>query len=272
MYAKISKHLIRDNANNLLILFKQDDIKRIQQSRIDMFYENFSDLCHKCWQQMYGFLVIDKDTAFIDENTKKDLTTLYRDIISWHRYVDMDSIKERERIAKEIAKMSEIQFAKNTMLWRLVKWERTLHWRDTLNLLSIRWNRLSKILLIPPRILSWLKYFLFGRRRGIKTPKNNDWVLRTILYRFPRLWNQCWIVLKTVPSIMNEMSEIIQPRDLLYDHAPSIKKFSMLPINRSSIRHLLQTSEGQEKLQANYIIRWNKNIWKRSWAIRKPST
>jgi len=50
-YTKISKHLIRDNAN-LLILFKQDDInlKHVYNDHvnIDMSYEDFCDLCCKC--------------------------------------------------------------------------------------------------------------------------------------------------------------------------------------------------------------------------------
>ena len=41
-------------------------------------------------------------------DTEKDLMTLqYRNVISWSRYVDMDNIKGREKIAKEIAKTSD---------------------------------------------------------------------------------------------------------------------------------------------------------------------
>ncbi|KYN21202.1 hypothetical protein ALC57_06430 [Trachymyrmex cornetzi] len=73
-YAKIPKHLIRDNAN-LLILFKQDgtNLKRVYNDHVntDMPYENFCDLCHKCWQQKYGFLVIDNDSALTDGRYRK---------------------------------------------------------------------------------------------------------------------------------------------------------------------------------------------------------
>jgi len=61
-YAKIPKHLIRDNAN-LLIMFKQvTNLKRVYNDHVntDMSYEDFCDLCRKCWQK-YGFLVIDKN-------------------------------------------------------------------------------------------------------------------------------------------------------------------------------------------------------------------
>ncbi|KYQ53670.1 hypothetical protein ALC60_04234 [Trachymyrmex zeteki] len=73
-YTKIPKHLIRDNAN-LLILFKQDgtNLKRVYNDHVntDMSYEDFSDLCRKCWQQKYGFLVIDKDSALNNGRYKK---------------------------------------------------------------------------------------------------------------------------------------------------------------------------------------------------------
>ncbi|KYN29963.1 hypothetical protein ALC57_00579 [Trachymyrmex cornetzi] len=59
---------------------------------------------------------------------------------------------------------------------------------------------------------------------------------------------------KTVPSTLNEMSEIIQPRELSYDHTPSVEEIFEVADEPlvTSIRHLLQTSESQEKLQTNY--------------------
>ena len=65
-YARIPKHLIRDNAN-LLILFKQDgtNLKHVYNDHVntDMSYDDFSELCRDCWQRDYGFLMIDKDSA-----------------------------------------------------------------------------------------------------------------------------------------------------------------------------------------------------------------
>ncbi|KYM97335.1 hypothetical protein ALC62_11979 [Cyphomyrmex costatus] len=73
-YAKIPKHLIRNNAN-LLILFKQNgtNLKRVYNDHVntDMPYEDFCDLCRKCWQQKYGFLVIDKDSALANGRYRK---------------------------------------------------------------------------------------------------------------------------------------------------------------------------------------------------------
>ena len=55
-YAKIPKHLIRDNAN-FLILFKQDgtNLKHIYNDHVntDILYENFCTLCHLCWYKIH---------------------------------------------------------------------------------------------------------------------------------------------------------------------------------------------------------------------------
>ncbi|KYN22203.1 hypothetical protein ALC57_05405 [Trachymyrmex cornetzi] len=57
-YAKIPKHLIRDNAN-LLILFKQDgtNLKHIYNDHVN------TDMSYESWQLKYGFVVIDKDST-----------------------------------------------------------------------------------------------------------------------------------------------------------------------------------------------------------------
>lgn len=64
-YTRIPKHLIRDNAN-LLILFKQDDmnLKHVYADHVntDMSYEKFKDLCSFCWSNKYGFVVINKES------------------------------------------------------------------------------------------------------------------------------------------------------------------------------------------------------------------
>lgn len=65
-YARIPKHLVRDNAN-FIILFKQDDmnLKHIYNDHVntDMTYMEFKNLCSKCWTgDKYGFLTIDKDS------------------------------------------------------------------------------------------------------------------------------------------------------------------------------------------------------------------
>ena len=65
-YSCIPKHLIRDNAN-FLILFKQDgtNLRHVYNDHVntDMSYEQFFDICSYCWQNSkFGFLVIDKDS------------------------------------------------------------------------------------------------------------------------------------------------------------------------------------------------------------------
>lgn len=63
-YAQIPKHLIRDNAN-YLILFKQDNLntRHIYNDHIgsDMSFEQFKNICSLCWQTPYGFICISKD-------------------------------------------------------------------------------------------------------------------------------------------------------------------------------------------------------------------
>lgn len=64
-YARIPKHLVRDNAN-FLILFRQDEMnmRHIYNDHIttDMSFTQFRDLCGKCWNNnKYGFIAINKD-------------------------------------------------------------------------------------------------------------------------------------------------------------------------------------------------------------------
>lgn len=63
-YARIPKHLIRDNVN-LLVLFRQDDmnLRHVYDDHIttDMSYQAFKEMCSLCWTDNYGFLVINKD-------------------------------------------------------------------------------------------------------------------------------------------------------------------------------------------------------------------
>lgn len=64
-YAHIPKHLIRDNAN-FIILFKMDEmnLKHIYNDHVntDMSFLTFKEFCSKCWKNKYGYVVIDKDS------------------------------------------------------------------------------------------------------------------------------------------------------------------------------------------------------------------
>lgn len=66
-YTRVPKQLIRDNAN-LIILFKQDDInlKHAYDEHVgtDMSFDKFKSLCSECWNEKYGFVVINKDNRF----------------------------------------------------------------------------------------------------------------------------------------------------------------------------------------------------------------
>lgn len=62
-YARIPKQLIRDNTT-FLVLFKQDDINlhHVYQEHVgsDMSFQDFKEFCASCWNEDYGFVVIDK--------------------------------------------------------------------------------------------------------------------------------------------------------------------------------------------------------------------
>lgn len=65
-YTRVSKHLIRDNCN-FLILFRQDDMNlrhvfNDMSVACDMKFEQFRQFCLECWRQKYGFAVIDLDS------------------------------------------------------------------------------------------------------------------------------------------------------------------------------------------------------------------
>lgn len=65
-YTRVSKHLIRDNCN-FIILFRQDDmnLKHVYNDMgvaCDMKFDVFRKFCLECWRQKYGFIVIDLDS------------------------------------------------------------------------------------------------------------------------------------------------------------------------------------------------------------------
>jgi Poxvirus A32 protein. len=73
-YTRIPKHLIRDNAN-MLIVFKQDDLnlKHIYEDHIntDMSFNKLKEICSLCWKDKYGFMVISKDNDISNGRYRK---------------------------------------------------------------------------------------------------------------------------------------------------------------------------------------------------------
>lgn len=79
-YSSIPKQLVRDNAN-LIIVFEQDktNLKHIYDDHIiDISFEEFQDLCLKCWDNNYGFLVIDKDSVGNGGRYRKGFDSYFR--------------------------------------------------------------------------------------------------------------------------------------------------------------------------------------------------
>jgi hypothetical protein len=77
-YAKLLKHLLRENAN-FLILFRQDSLslKHIFEDHVnpDMSYQKFLQLCKICWKDKHDFIVIAKDYPLNNGRYRKGFNT-----------------------------------------------------------------------------------------------------------------------------------------------------------------------------------------------------
>lgn len=76
-YARIPKHLIRDNAN-LIILFKQDalNMRHVYDDHVvtDMAWDKFQNMCEACWKtHKYGCLVICTDCPLSNGRYRRGL-------------------------------------------------------------------------------------------------------------------------------------------------------------------------------------------------------
>ena len=73
-YTKIPKHLIRDNANMILI-FKQDELnlKHIFNDHIigDMDFKKFLKICPECWKEKHQFVMISTDSLINNDRYGK---------------------------------------------------------------------------------------------------------------------------------------------------------------------------------------------------------
>jgi len=82
-YTRIPKHLIRDNAN-FIIMFKQDqmNIKHVFSDHVaaDMSLEKFFELCAECWKDKYGFIVISKDDSMENGRYRKGFDTFIQQL------------------------------------------------------------------------------------------------------------------------------------------------------------------------------------------------
>ena len=74
-YCSVKKHLLRDNAN-FLIIFHQDDInlKHIFHEHVSgLKFQQFKEMCNIAWNEPYGFLTIDKESR----NFRKGLDEVF---------------------------------------------------------------------------------------------------------------------------------------------------------------------------------------------------
>ena len=79
-YAQSPKHLVRDNLN-FLVIFKQDEtnLKYIYRDHVntDITFIKFKEMCSICWNEKYGFLVIDKDSDINNGRYRKGFYTYF---------------------------------------------------------------------------------------------------------------------------------------------------------------------------------------------------
>lgn len=83
-YTHIPKHLIRENAN-LLVLFRQDELslRHIYNDcgvSTDMRFDRFKEICHNCWKKKYGFLVIDTESDVNNGKYRKGFDCFIKNI------------------------------------------------------------------------------------------------------------------------------------------------------------------------------------------------
>lgn len=84
-YAYLKKHLLRDNAN-LLVVFAQDklNLKHIYDDHVinDMTFEEFRNLCNEIWREKYCFLVIDKEASLNNGRYRKT----FNNFLKWTKH------------------------------------------------------------------------------------------------------------------------------------------------------------------------------------------
>lgn len=81
-YAHAPKHLVRDNAN-LLMIFKEDDLNLRHlyeaHAKVDMSFEDFRNMCRACWDSnKYGYLVINHDSPVDNGKYRRGLDEFIR--------------------------------------------------------------------------------------------------------------------------------------------------------------------------------------------------
>jgi GTPase SAR1 family protein len=78
-YSSVSKQLIRDNTN-FIIIFKQDgrNLLHLYHEHVspDVTFRMFLDMCKLCWEDPFGFLVIDKTKSINNGRYRKGFDKL----------------------------------------------------------------------------------------------------------------------------------------------------------------------------------------------------
>ncbi|XP_036143449.1 uncharacterized protein LOC118645822 [Monomorium pharaonis] len=199
------------------------------------------------------------------DGIEKDLmTSQYHKAVSCFRYVDQvaflnmdntDNSMNREKIVKEIAKTSDsIRKKYRALKAGKVQEEMALerHFKPIVEpLKQIVENTVGDVS-DPIKNESFFsgedKYSEpKPKRKRLNASLNNSIMTSTPVKKMRRS--------KTVPTNLNETSQILHDSDLSYSHVPSVEDVFEVAANEllvTSIRQQLETREGREKLHAHY--------------------
>jgi len=167
-----------------------------------------------------------------------------------------EEIKDRERIAKQIAKTSD-SICKKYRALKAGEMEEDIalerHFKPIIELLKqIVENTVGEKFDVKS---SENETFFLGEEEPKSKQKRSNSLFDNSLIPTSTLIKSMLKRLKTVPSNLREASKILQ-RKLSYEHshAPSVEDIFEVADEPlvSSIQHSLQTFEGQEKLQTHY--------------------
>ncbi|XP_070518834.1 uncharacterized protein [Cardiocondyla obscurior] len=219
----------------------------------DMSFKDFDKLCRICWQQKYGFVVIDTDSAISNGRYRKG----FNDFVSSTYDNNNSELKNREIIAKKIAQTSD-SIRKKYHAMKTGKMEEDIalerHFKPIVEPLkqivenTVENNEVESAISKNESYFPEKKIRLTPKRKrsNATSPITASTPIKSALKRS-----------HTIPSTLNETPKFVQQRNFLSrerSHSHSIEDVfdtADEPLV-TSIRQKLQTSEGWKTLQTHY--------------------
>lgn len=79
-YSGVPKHYVRDNLN-FIIAFRQDELnlKHLYNNHVntDMTFDEFKEMCHECWKDKHGYIIIDKESDINNGRYRKGFSETF---------------------------------------------------------------------------------------------------------------------------------------------------------------------------------------------------